>query len=321
MEYNDVEIIDVHVHLLRNSAQQRAVLGPAHRRDCNCWGNPESVTGFMNRNKISHMVILNLFPANQMVEKEVANLSNEFSDHVYKEKRHRIQENIRDKIRRSNDWICSVGLKHPRLLPFINTPPLLGSEDMANEVSRCVNQGAKGLKMHPGFYKSSPDDKLWWPTYEVCQSMKIPILADSTWIEGEKPGEEFGRPSNFLSMLSSFPNLTLIMAHLGSAYWDERVEISKQYDNVFFDTSQGFAAPDRITMNSIRRLAEQDAVRIIRKIGVERIMFGSDGPYLDWLPQLEQILRCNLTEKEKRMILSENAKRILNIPGAGSIPP
>jgi predicted TIM-barrel fold metal-dependent hydrolase len=66
-------------------------------------------------------------------------------------------------------------------------------------------------------------------------------------------------------------------------------------------------------MHPHRGLAEEDAVRIIRKIGVERIMFGSDGPALDRMPQLEQILRIPLNNQEKRMILSENAKRILHI--------
>jgi predicted TIM-barrel fold metal-dependent hydrolase len=42
-------------------------------------------------------------------------------------------------------------------------------------------------------------------------------------------------------------------------------------------------------------------------------MFGSDAPALDRLPQLEQLLRLPLSNKEKRMILSENAKRILQI--------
>ena len=62
-----------------------------------------------------------------------------------------------------------------------------------------------------------------------------------------------------------------------------------------------------------RSLAEEDAVRIFRKIGVERIMFGSDFPGIAPQPQLEQILRLPLTDEEKRMILAENARRILKI--------
>ena len=86
-----------------------------------------------------------------------------------------------------------------------------------------------------------------------------------------------------------------------------------KYPNVYFDTAQGFLAPDQIPCNPHRGLAEDDAVRIIHKIGVERVMFGSDGPAHDRLPQLEQLLRLPLSDQEKQLILSGNAKRILHI--------
>jgi predicted TIM-barrel fold metal-dependent hydrolase len=126
-------------------------------------------------------------------------------------------------------------------------------------------------------------------------------------------GIEYGEPQNYVEVLDNFPQLTLILAHLGAAWWDERVELAKAYPNVYFDTAQGFLSPDQIPYNPHRGLAEEDAVRIMRKIGVERIMFGSDGPALDRLPQLEQILRLPLTNHEKKMILSGNAQRILHL--------
>ncbi len=42
-------------------------------------------------------------------------------------------------------------------------------------------------------------------------------------------------------------------------------------------------------------------------------MFGTDLPALAPQPQIEQMMRLPFTEDEKRMIFSENAKRILNI--------
>ena len=54
-------------------------------------------------------------------------------------------------------------------------------------------------------------------------------------------------------------------------------------------------------------------MRIFRKVGVERILFGTDFPTLDLQPQLEQLLRLPLSDDETRMILSENANRILRL--------
>jgi hypothetical protein len=60
-------------------------------------------------------------------------------------------------------------------------------------------------------------------------------------------------------------------------------------------------------------LAEEDVVRVVRKIGADRVMFGTDLPGIPLQPQLEQILRLPFSEEEKRNILARNAKRILGI--------
>ena len=54
-------------------------------------------------------------------------------------------------------------------------------------------------------------------------------------------------------------------------------------------------------------------MRVFRKIGVDRIMFGTDFPGLDPQPQLEQLLRIPFSDEERKLILAENAKRILGI--------
>ena len=160
--------------------------------------------------------------------------------------------------------------------------------------------------------------------YAACQELGLPVLADSgPWeipniLVGNsshlhQKHTDYGEPKNFEKVLQEFPRLTLVMAHVGSAWWDERVELAQKYPNLIFDISQGFAAPDRIPLYPLRGLAEEDAPRILRKIGVERIMFGSDRPSLPFQLQIEQLLRLPITDNEKRSILAENAKRIYRI--------
>jgi predicted TIM-barrel fold metal-dependent hydrolase len=91
------------------------------------------------------------------------------------------------------------------------------------------------------------------------------------------------------------------------------VELSQKYPNVYFDTAQGFSSTDAVPHHPHRGLAEDDAVRLIRKIGIKRIMFGTDFPGVAWQPQVEQILRLPLTDQERRLILAENAKNILKV--------
>ena len=52
---------------------------------------------------------------------------------------------------------------------------------------------------------------------------------------------------------------------------------------------------------------------LIGDIGAKRIMFGSDFPFIDPVPQLQRIRALDLTQEEKQLILVENAKRILKL--------
>ncbi len=53
--------------------------------------------------------------------------------------------------------------------------------------------------------------------------------------------------------------------------------------------------------------------RIFRKIGMDRILFGTDFPALAPQPQIEQIMRLPLTDEEKQKVLAENVKRVYRI--------
>ena len=45
-------------------------------------------------------------------------------------------------------------------------------------------------------------------------------------------------------------------------------------------------------------------------VGIERFMFGSDGPHVMLQPGLEQFLRLDLTNAERKQVLVDNARRI-----------
>jgi len=324
---NDFEIIDAHAHLARTVAEESDYWLVPGRRERDRWATPERAITYMERNGISKMSFMILIPRQYrapLVEK--AKLSELPEEQRRKEKK-KVSQQVAPLIREMNEWGCGVGQRFPRLIPFISvSDDLGGAEAMVAEVVLRASQGTKGVKLHPGMYSFFPDDEELWPMYEKCQELGLPILADSgpwphsnvlatypLFFQMPQPNIDYAEPKNFARVLEAFPRLTLILAHLGSAWWDERVELAQQYPNAYFDTSQGFSAPDRIPVSPHRGLAEEDVVRVFRKIGVERIMFGTDFPAIAPQPQLEQLLRLPLSDEEKRMILSENAKRILHI--------
>lgn len=326
---NGFEIIDAHVHLARTKEEEETYFQIPGRRACDRYGTPERAIAYMDRCEITKMAFMILIPRQYrgpLLEK--AKLDG-MPEKEKREKEKALAAQVAPVMREFNQWGCDVGKRLPRLLPFPCISKELGdAEAIAQEVELRAEQGAKGIKMHPGMFSFFPNDEALWPAYEKCQALGLPVLGDSgPWppphvlveypsaIAASRSGSvvDYGEPANWARVAEAFPRLTIILAHIGAAWWDERIALAQKYPNLVFDTSQGFSAPDRIPYCSHRSLAEEDAVRVFRKIGVHRIMFGTDFPALEPRPQLEQMLRMPFTHEEKRMIFAENAVRILRL--------
>jgi predicted TIM-barrel fold metal-dependent hydrolase len=60
-------------------------------------------------------------------------------------------------------------------------------------------------------------------------------------------------------------------------------------------------------------LDDAQAVELIHTIGADRVLFGSDYPWIDPKGDIERIRRLALTAEEKRNVLGENAARMLGL--------
>ncbi|MBW2092698.1 MAG: amidohydrolase, partial [Deltaproteobacteria bacterium] len=210
------------------------------------------------------------------------------------------------RVRRRNDWTCQLAKEHPQLVPFPSVDPLMKPEDMVREIEdKFENFGAKGLKLHPAEGCFFPDDPALTPVYETAVRLGLPIIAHGGVFTTDK---EYTRPINFTRVLENYPDLTFVIAHLGHGYWNESLEMSKKYPNLFFDTSAAIHGAE-----GHKPLSDDEAVELIRKIGVDRVMFGSDFPWYHPGQDLKRFLGLKFNEEEKKALLSENARRILKL--------
>lgn len=104
-------------------------------------------------------------------------------------------------------------------------------------------------------------------------------------------------------LCETHPNLIIVGAHpLEGEKFNRHIERAKKYKNYYIDLSGG----------GIYRYGATR--RLIDEIGIDRILFGSDYPISNLQMYVDGVKNDRLlSEEEKRMILSENAKRILNI--------
>ena len=297
---NDYYVIDAHVHTYKTpeiGLQAQAGGGRA-----GCFGTPKELLAIIKEAGIAKAVQVNMTPARSMFDAACAKLPGEPNDSELKG----IREGITGRVKRRNEWTCQMAKEHPELIPFPSVDPLMDNETMVTELlDRMENFGASGLKLHPAEGCFFPNDRVLWPVYQACQDHELPIISHGGHSASDKP---YTQPMNFKDVLKDFPKLTLVIAHLGFGYFDESVELSKEFPNLYFDTSAAIhGAGGEVP------LSDEAAVDLIRKIGTDRVMFGTDFPWFHPGQDLKRFLGLKFNEEEKKALLAENAQRILKI--------
>jgi len=198
-----------------------------------------------------------------------------------------------------NDWI--MGIKDERIIPFGAIHPYLS--DVKAEISRIARMGIKGVKLHPNWQGYKPQDTEVFPMYEAI--MEYGLIA--YFHGGDElepwPTEIVSTPEAYADIRRRFPEMKMVIAHMGGyLMWDDVRRYLLGAD-VYFDMSACF--PDK--------LSDEEYLRMMREHGIEKILYASDSPCSHPVPQMERLLRLPLTESERRLIFWGNAAHLLGL--------
>ena len=120
-------------------------------------------------------------------------------------------------------------------------------------------------------------------------------------------GDAHGRPKYFAKALEEFPDLVVNLAHLGHGYEEDVIDLCGRFPNLYADMSSRLheiGDPDE-------ELTADSLVEFIRACGVEHIMFGTNYPLNDPVLYAEVMRTLPLTDDERELVSSGNAKRLL----------
>ena len=218
-----------------------------------------------------------------------------------------------NQIKNNNFWTVAITkaskskqAKYPMFIPFISVSPTMKGRTMIEELEHKYKWGMKGLKIHPVAQRFAPDDERMFSVYEWLVKHDLPITAHSGINADGK--STFGEPERWISVLEKFPDLNLILAHLGNGFWDQTIEIADKFKRVMFDTAIAISYIDSPTT-----LDDEEAIDLIRTIGSNRILFGSDYPWINPSKDIQRIKDLDISEDDKKLILGENAAKLFNL--------
>ncbi len=263
-------------------------------------GTLEEVTAAMRAARCDHFVVVNMFVASNELRRMAggAGPAPTLDTHG---------EQLRERLREFNRWAVGTAAQRPDMTAFVAADPgVLGGQAGAEHLSQCLDAGARGIKVHPIAQAFMPDDPRMTEVYRTCESRHAAVVAHAGASRG---GAQWAEPRAFAPVLADHPGLTVVLAHLGGAHWRQAVELAASFPTLSFDLCEIIAwtgapgAPDHAALG-----------RMIKEIGPERVLFGTDFPWYDVEATIDQVMELPyLADEEKEAILGANAVRVLGL--------
>lgn len=169
-----------------------------------------------------------------------------------------------------NDWVAAhVALAPERLLFFAAIDPW--ADDYMGELERCHRElGAVGVKLSALYQGVHPRDDRYYDIYRYCQQHGLPILfhVGTSFVSGVPL--DYSRPIHYDAIAIDFPELRIVLAHLGHPWEAETIAVIRRNANVYSDISALHYRPWQF----------YNAMRLAVEYGVtHKILFGSDFPF------------------------------------------
>jgi uncharacterized protein len=195
------------------------------------------------------------------------------------------------------------------LIPFASIDPHKGKLGV-REARRLVDQhGVRGFKFHPNTQAFWPNDRDFYPLYEVIAEARLIALFHSgqTGFGAGMPGGggihlKYSNPMCIDDVAADFPELKIILAHPSFPWQEEALAVATHKPNVYIDLS-GWSP----------KYFPEILVRYTNTLLKDKVLFGSDFPMLTpdrWLADFEKL---EIREGIRERVLKDNAARLLDL--------
>lgn len=189
-----------------------------------------------------------------------------------------------------------------RIVSYYVYHPHFGAESLELMERYGDRRVFKGIKLHPSFHGVYANDPRYEAAWEYAKEKQLPIMSHTWSISETNASQKYSYPPLFERYIAAFPDVSFIAGHSGGRYDGimQTVKLARKYPNVYMDT-----AGDVYENGLIEFLT--------REAGADRVLFGSDGFWMDARTQLGMIIGADISVEDKQKILSKNAMSLFRM--------
>ena len=190
-----------------------------------------------------------------------------------------------------NNHVLEAHDQYPNMFePYLVIKPNY-PEEIKSIIELSVKRSINQFKLHDDGHGYPYDHKNYFPFYEHCNEHHSVILFHTY-------GNIHIQP--ILNVADNFHSIKYLLAHSGIVDEQSYYRAAKQYDNIFLETCNSLAWYGLIE-------------RLVKNVGADRILFGTDMPFMSPDQQIGRILFARISDEDKRKVLGLNANSLFNL--------
>ena len=183
-----------------------------------------------------------------------------------------------------NERVAAFARQQPERYIFVTSIDPLDADYMEQLEYTHKNLGAKMLKLGPVYQGIHPHDSRYRQIYTYCQQYDLPIITHMAATFASGVPMDYARPILMEQIACEYPNLKIILAHLGHPWEGEAITCIRKQPNLYADISALYYRPFQF----------YQSMRLLEEYGAQnKVFFGSDYPATTTAGTLEGIRNVN----------------------------
>ncbi len=154
------------------------------------------------------------------------------------------------------------------------------------------------VKIHPSGSRCRLNDRRMNGIFDFAARRHLLVLVH-TWLDNDP----YGNQDIFAGVAADYPEIPWLMAHSGGPFGSvHAVELARQAENILLDITLSMCPAQQIEF-------------FVREVGSERVIFGTDNPFIDPRLQVGRVALADISDQDKLNIFGINARRLIHFDG------
>lgn len=173
-----------------------------------------------------------------------------------------------------------------------------------------------GVKLYPGYQYFYPYEKKCHPIYKLCSKFDAPVIFHSGDTAFYKTASKvkYSHPIHIDDVATEFPDLKIVIAHLGNPWMLDCAEMLYKNKNVYADLSGLIIEKGSPDVPLLRRKIN-DLIAYV--VSARKLIHGTDWPFAPSIKDYISFVKSlKIPKKDLEYVFYKNAKELFKIKSA-----